>query len=98
MLGHSKRLMSNVIWKIDAFYSHNFYYGDTDSARKNHWYTLVAVGYVANSLGLGQHEYGTLGIFYSWFLAPKIWYCLVIKDYEMISAKRNFKKIAKNIG
>ena len=46
--------------------------------------------YFGKSLGLGKNDYGNLGIFYAWCLAPKIKYCLVIDDFGIISAKRNF--------
>ena len=52
---------------------------------------MVEKGFVGKSLGLGKNEYGNSGIFYAWFLAPKIKYCLVIVDFGFISAKRTFK-------
>ena len=58
---------------------------------KKHWSTLVDKGFVGKSLGLGKSDYGNSGIFYAWFLAPKIKYCLVIDDCGIISAKRTFK-------
>ena len=93
VLSHSKRLMNDVFREIDGFYSNNIYYGDTDSGyiQKKHWSTLVEKGYVGKSLGLGKNDYGNSGIFYAWFLAPKIKYCLVIDDFGVISAKRTFK-------
>ena len=93
ILSHSKRLMNNVFREIDGFYSNNIYYGDTDSGyiHKKHWSTLVEKGFVGKSLGLGKNDYGDSGIFYAWFLAPKIKYCLVIDDFGIISAKRTFK-------
>ena len=93
ILSHSKRLMNNVFREIDGFYSNNIYYGDTDSGyiHKKHWFTLVDKGFVGKSLGLGKNDYGNSGIFYAWFLAPKIKYCLVIDDFGIISAKRTFK-------
>ena len=53
--------------------------------------TLIEKGYVGKSLGLGKNDYGDSGIFYAWFLAPKIKYCLVINDFGIISAKRTFR-------
>ena len=93
ILSHSKRLMNNVFNEIDGFYSNNIYYGDTDSGyiHKKHWSTLVEKGFVGKSLGLGKNDHGNSGIFYAWFLAPKIKYCLVIGDFGIISAKRTFK-------
>ena len=93
ILSHSKRLMNDVFREIDGFNSNNIYYGDTDSGyiHKKHWSTLVEKGFVGKSLGLGKNDYGNSGIFYAWFLAPKIKYCLVIDDFGIISAKRTFK-------
>ena len=56
-----------------------------------YWSDLVDNGFVGKSVGLGKNHYGNLGIFYAWFLAPKIKYCLVIDDYDGISAERTFK-------
>ena len=80
LLSHSKRLMNNVIKQIGGFYITCVYYTDTDSLyiHKKYWSDLVDNGFVAKSFGLGQNDYGNLGIFYAWFLAPKIKYCLVI--------------------
>ena len=93
ILSHSKRLMNDVIKKIDGFYNNSIYYTDTDSLyiHKKYWSTLVEKGCVGKSLGLGKNDYGDSGIFYAWFLAPKIKYCLVIDDFGIISAKRTFK-------
>ena len=85
--------MNNVFREIDGFYNNIIYYTDTDSGyiHKKHWSTLVEKGYVGKSLGQGKNDYGDSGIFYAWFLAPKIKYCLVIDDFGIISAKRTFK-------
>ena len=93
ILSHSKRLMNDVFREIDGFYSNNIYYGDTDSGyiHKKHWSTLIEKGFVGKSPGLGKNDYGNSGIFYAWFLAPKIKYCLVVDDFGIISAKRTFK-------
>ena len=93
ILSHSKRLMSNVFHEIDAFYNNVIYYTDTDSAyiHKKYWNKLVEKGYVGKNLGEGKNDYGNSGIFYAWFLAPKIKFCLVIDDFGIISAKRTFK-------
>ena len=93
ILSHSKRLMNNVFREIDGFYSNNIYHGDTDSGyiHKKHWSTLVEKGFVGKSLGQGKNDYGDSGIFYAWFLPPKIKYCLVIDDFGVISAERTFK-------
>ena len=93
ILSHSKRLMKDIIKQINGFYSNNIYYTDTDSLyiHKKYWSTLVEKGYVGKYLGLGENDYGDSGIFYAWFLAPKIKYCLVIDGFGIISAKRTFK-------
>ena len=93
ILSHSKSLMNDVFREIDGFYSNNIYNGDTDSGfiHKKRWSTLVEKGFVGKSLGLGKNDYGNSGIFYAWFLAPKIKYYLVIDDFGIISAKRTFK-------
>ena len=92
-LSHSKSLMNKVFHVIDGFYSFNIYHGHTDSGyiHKKHWSTLVGKGFVGKSLGQGKNDYGNSGIFYDWFLALKIKYCLVIDDFGVILAKRTFK-------
>ena len=52
---------------------------------------MVDNGFVGKSLGLGKNDYGIFGIFFVWFLAPKIKYCLVIDDFGVTSVKKNFK-------
>ena len=93
ILFYSKRLMNEVFRVIDGFYSNCIYYGDTDSVyiHKKHWSTLVDKRIVGKSLGLGKNDYGISGIFYAWFQAPKLEYCLVIDDFGVVSAKRTFK-------
>ena len=93
ILSHSKRLMNYVIEEIGGFYKNNIYYTDTDSLyiHKKNWSNLVEKGFVGKPLGLGKNGYGNSGIFYAWFLAPKIKYCLVIDDFGIILAKRTFK-------
>ena len=68
-------------------------YGDTDSMyiHKKDWSDLVDNRFVRKSLGLGKNDYGNCGMFYTWFLAPKIKYCLVIVDYGVLPAKRTFE-------
>ena len=92
ILSHNKRLMNDVFRQIGSFYINCFYYGDTDSVyiHKKYWDDLVDNGFAGKSLGLGKNDYGISGIFYAWFLAPKIKYCLVIVDFAIISAERTF--------
>ena len=93
ILSHSKRLMNDVFREIDAFYNNVIYNTDTDSGyiHKKHWNKLDEKGYVGKKLGEGKNDYGDSCIFYAWFLAPKIKYCLLIDDFGIISAKRTFK-------
>ena len=93
ILSHSKRIMNEVIKEIVGFQHNSIYYGDTDSMyiHRKSWSDLVNNGFVGKTLGLGINECGNSGIFYSWFLAPKIKYSLVIDDIGVISAKRTFK-------
>ena len=93
ILSHSKRLMNVVFHEIDGFYNNIIYYTDTDSGyiHKKYWDKLDKKSYVGKKLGRGKNDYGDSGIFYVWFLAPKIKYCLVIDAFGIISAKRTFK-------
>ena len=93
ILSHSKRLMDDVINQIDGFYNLSIYYTDTDSLyfRRKYWSDLVDNGFVGKFLGLGKSDYGNSGIFYAWFLAPKIKYCLVIDHFDAIWSKRTFE-------
>ena len=85
--------MNEVINQTGGFYINIFYYGDTDSMYiyKKYWSNLVDIGFVGKSHGLNKNDHGNWGIFYAWFLAPKIKYCLVIDDFGVILAKRTFK-------
>ena len=93
ILSPSKRLMIKSFREIDGFNSNSIYYGDTDSGyiHTNNWSTLVENGLVGKSLELRKNDYGNLVIFYAWFLAPKMKYCLVIDNFGVISAKCTFK-------
>ena len=85
--------MNDVIRQIGGFYKNSIYYTDTDSLyiHKKYWSDLVDNGFVGKSPGLCKKDYGNSGIFYAFFLAPKVKYCLVIDDFGVISAKRTFK-------
>ena len=52
---------------------------------------MVDNGFVGKTLGLGKNDYGNSGLFYAWFRAPKIKYCLVIDDFGVILAEKTFK-------
>ena len=89
--------MSEVTNHIGGFYNNSIYYGDIDSMyiHKKHWSDLVDNGFFGNSVGLGKFDYDILGIFYAWFLAWKIKYCLVIDDCGVNLAERIFKRYSK---
>ena len=93
ILEHLKRLMNIVIREIGGFRNYIVYYTDTDSAyiQKIHCSKLVDSGCVGDGIGMGKNDYGDRGIFYTWFLAPKIKYCLVTDDHGFPPAKRTFK-------
>ena len=93
ILSQSKRILSEVINQIAGFCNNCIYYGNTDSMyiQKKYWSSLVDKGFVGKTLGLGKTDYGDSGIFYAWFLAQKIKYCLMIGDYGVIWLKRTFK-------
>ena len=54
-LSHSKRLKNDAIEQIGGFYNINIYYTDTDYLyiHKKYWISLVDIGFVGESLGLG---------------------------------------------
>ena len=89
----SKRIMNEVIKQMVGFYNNNIYYEDTDSryTHKKYWSDLVDNGFVGRSLGSCKNDDGNSGIFYAWFLAPNIKYCLVTDDFVVISPRRTFK-------
>ena len=93
IFSYSMRLMNDLVKQIGGFYKNSIYYTDTDSLyiHKKYWSALVDNGFVGKSLGLGKTDYGNWGIFYAWFLAPKIKCCLVIDDFGIISPKRTLK-------
>ena len=86
-------MTNGVIEQICVFYNNGIYYTDTDFLykHKKYWSDLVGKGFVGKPLGLDKNDYGNSGIFYAWFLAPNIKYCLVIDDFCVILAKRTFK-------
>ena len=74
ILSHSKRLMSEVVSQIGGFYNNSLYYGVTDGMYipMKYWSELVDNGFVGKSPDLCKNDYRNSGIFYAWFLAPKI--------------------------
>ena len=75
-LSHSKRLMNNVKKQIGDFHNYSVSYTDTDSfyIHTKYWCSSNDNGFVGKPLELGKKDYGNSGVFYAWFLAPKINY------------------------
>ena len=93
ILSNSKRIMNNFIREINGFYNNSIYYGDTDSLyiEKKYWDVLDKVYLVGKNLCQGKNDYKTGGIFYGFFLAPKIKYCLTINELGVIEQHMTFK-------
>ena len=85
--------MNDVIKQVDRFYKISIHYTDTDSLyiHKKYWSPLVDKGFVGKSPGLDKIDCDNSGLFFAWFPAPKIKYCLVIDDFGVILANRTFK-------
>ena len=85
--------MNDVVKQINGFQNNSIYNTDTDSLyiHKKYWSDLVDKGFIGKYLGLSIIDYGNSGIFYAWFLYPKIKYYLVIDDFGVLSSKGNFK-------
>ena len=90
---HSTKLMNEVLNEIGGFYNNCIYdtYTDSPYIHKKYWSSLLDAAFVCKALGLGKNDYGNSGIFYAWFLAPKIKYCLVIEEFAVIAAKKTLK-------
>ena len=93
ILSNSKRIMNNFIREINGFYNNSIYYGDTDSLyiEKKIWDVLDKANFVGKNLCQGKNDYKTGGIFYGFFLAPKIKYVLTIDHYGIIQQHMTFK-------
>ena len=75
--------MINFIHGIGGFYTIDVYYTGTDSLyiANKHWDKLEKAGLVGKNLLQGKSDYGPdSGIFYGLFLAPKVKYCLIVKE------------------
>ena len=70
----SKGIMNNFIKKINGFYNSNIYYTNNDSLyiETKYWNALDKVNLVGKNLCQGKNYYETIGVFYGFFLAPKI--------------------------
>ena len=92
-LSNGKRIMKNFIHAINAIYTNDVYYTDTDSLyiENKHWDNLEKAGLVDKALLQGKNDYKDGGTFYGLFLAPKIKYCLTINKYSVIDEHKTFE-------
>ena len=92
VLSNNKRIMNNFIHAINGFYTNDVYYTDTDSLyiENKHWDKLDQAGLVGKNLLQGKNDYKDGGSFYGLFLAPKMKYCLTIKEYAVIDEHKSF--------
>ena len=65
VLSNSKRIMNNFNQAINAFYTKDVYYTDTDSLyiENKHWNKLESAGLVGKNLLQGKNDYKDGGIF-----------------------------------
>ena len=84
--------MNNCIRERNRFYNSN-YYGDTDSVyiENKNWDVLDKANLFGKKLCEGKNDYKTGGIFYGFFLAPKILCCLTINEFGIIEEHKTFK-------
>jgi hypothetical protein len=96
ILSHSKRIMNNYILAINGFKQPNVYYSDTDSIyiHNKHVKTMEEEGFIGNDLCQSKNDYGTSGIIFSLFLAPKVKYCIVINEFGQLEEKFTFKGLS----
>ena len=85
--------MNNFIHAINAFYTDDAYYTDTDSLyiENKHWDRLDKAGLVAKKLLQSKNDFKSGGIFYSLFLAPKTKHCITTNKYGVIAEHETFK-------
>ena len=95
VISNSKRIMNNFIHAINAFYTNDVYYTDTDSLyiENKHWKKVDKAGLVGKGLLQGKNDYKYGRVFYGVFLAPKKKYCLTINKYGVIDEHKTFKKL-----
>ena len=100
ILAHSRRIMNNIILAYDGYKKVRTYYGDTDSVYvpKTFYEHLNQLGYVGGNLCQGKNDYGSGGIVYGLYPAPKIKYNIVLDDgmlYEKKTFNGNTKRYIK---
>ena len=90
--------MNNFIREINKFYNNNIYYTDTDSLyiEKRYWDVLDKVKLIGKNLGQGKNDYETGGIFYGFFLGPKIKCVLTVNELGNNEQHMTFKGFNDN--
>ena len=58
---------------------------------KEYWDVIDKTNLVCKEVCQGTNDYKTGGIFYGLFLAPKIKYCLTIKEFGIFQENKTFK-------
>ena len=93
ILSNRKKIMNNFFRKEDGFYTNNISYTDTDSLYngKKYWDVLGKTKIVGEESCQGKNDYKSGGIFYGFFLAPKIKYCLAIAELGNIEEHKTLK-------
>ena len=86
--------MNKFVHQIDAFYSNEVYYRDSDSLYMpvDHNRKVKEAGYVGNNFGQGKNDYGDGGIFFGLFLGPKLKICQTLDIYGTLREKPTFKR------
>ena len=97
ILSNSKRIMKHFIHAIDGFHTNDVYYTDTVSlyTENKQWDKLDKTGLVGKNLLQRKNEYKLGGIWYRFFLAPRIEYCLTINKFGIIDEHKTFKGFTK---
>ena len=74
ILSKTKKIMNNFITEINEFHNNRLNYGDTDSMyiEKKSWNVFDEAKLFGKQLCHGQNDYNSGGVFYRWFLAPKV--------------------------
>ena len=93
VLSNSKRILINFIHAVDGFYSNDLYYTDTDSLyiEIKQWNKVKNAGLVGKNRLKGKIGYKEGGIWYGFFLAPKVKFCLNTNKFGIIDEHKTFR-------
>ena len=93
ILNNIKKIFKKFIRDINGFNSNNLYYTDTDSLyiEKQYWDVLDKANLVGKKLCQGKIDDKRGGIFYGFFLASKVKYCLTKNEFGNIQQYLTFK-------